>query len=410
MRTRAALALLAAGMAGGCGSRSSGTVQAEAPAKAATPAHAAGAEKTITIEPEAQRLGGIVVSRVESRSIPVTVSASGRLTWNEDRTVHVGAIAEGRVAKVLVSLGDTVRAGQVLARIHSHDVHEMRAEYAKAVQELSRRRSAQQSAERLRDRASRLYELKAGSLEALEVAQAELRDAQAAVTQGSTDVQRARTHLEEFLGIPAEDSGHEEGKHDEDADFIPVRASAAGLVVARQATPGAVVQMAAELFTIADVSSLWMIANVAESDLAKLRVGMPVNVRVQAFPDQVFVGRLQRLGEQLDASTRTLQTRVLVPNRGGRLKPEMYASAEMEEGQTRPALFIPAEAVQDVNGQSVVFVRRSQQEFIPRAVQAGREQGGELVVLAGLRAGEQIVTKGSFVVKSQLLKNTLSEE
>jgi cobalt-zinc-cadmium efflux system membrane fusion protein len=116
------------------------------------------------------------------------------------------------------------------------------------------------------------------------------------------------------------------------------------------------------------------------------------------------------LGEQLDKETRTLQVRVAVPNQQGLLKPEMYATAAFQQSVRRPALFVPEQAVQDINGVPAVFVRRSSNQFESRAVQTGQRSNGEVEILDGLKPQEQVVVKGSFMLKSELLKNSIKEE
>jgi cobalt-zinc-cadmium efflux system membrane fusion protein len=302
-----------------------------------------------------------------------------------------------------------VKAGDVLARMHSHEIHESRAAYRMAVAEAARLRSNEAYARRLRDRASRLYELKAGSLEQVEHAETELRNAETAARNAEIEVDRTKRHLTEFLGIPAE----EDDKHDHDNpdhDLIPARAPATGVVLTRSVTPGTVVSAAGDLFVIADLSTLWAIAEVNEEHLSKLRVGMPARVSVQAYPNRAFNGRIGKLGETLDPATRTVQVRIDLPNGAGLLKPEMYAAAEIELGGSEAGLFVPAEAPQELRGQTVVFVRKSAEEFQARPVELGSHVDASVQVVRGLAPGEPVVSFGSFILKSEFLKATLAEE
>jgi multidrug efflux pump subunit AcrA (membrane-fusion protein) len=133
-------------------------------------------------------------------------------------------------------------------------------------------------------------------------------------------------------------------------------------------------------------------------------------VQVRAYPGREFNGRILKLGEALDKETRTLQVRVAIPNPQGLLKPEMYATAAFQQRTRRPALFVPEEAVQDINGVPAVFVRRSPTEFESRAVQTGQRTNGEVEIQDGLKPQELVVVKGSFMLKSELLKNSIKEE
>ncbi|HBY63022.1 MAG TPA: hypothetical protein DEH78_24640, partial [Solibacterales bacterium] len=221
---------------------------------------------------------------------------------------------------------------------------------------------------------------------------------------------RTRQHLEEFLGIPADHTDeHHAGAFDHDDDLIPVRAPAPGVVLTRNVTPGTVVTPASDLFILADLSSLWAVLSVNEEHLSKLRTGLPVRVRVQAYESE-FPGKIVRIGEELDPATRTIQVRVQLDNRSLRLKPEMYATAAIELGGSAPGIFVPQEAAQEVGGQTVVFARRGATDFAVLPVETGRGVEGRLRVLRGLKGGETVVVRGSFVLKSQLLKASLSEE
>jgi cobalt-zinc-cadmium efflux system membrane fusion protein len=131
---------------------------------------------------------------------------------------------------------------------------------------------------------------------------------------------------------------------------------------------------------------------------------------VQAYPNRAFGGRIGKLGEALDPATRTVQVRVDLPNPGGLLKPEMYATAEIELGGSDLGLFIPAEAPQELRGQTVIFVLKGPEEFEARPVELGPSVEGSVQVVRGLKPGDQVVSFGSFILKSEFLKASLAEE
>jgi cobalt-zinc-cadmium efflux system membrane fusion protein len=231
------------------------------------------------------------------------------------------------------------------------------------------------------------------------------------VSNAAVEVDRTRRHLVEFLQIPADVPDHPADQpHDDELDLIPIKSPAAGTLMTRSVTPGTVVEPAGELFVVSDLATLWAIASVGEEHLSPLREGMPARVYVQAYPGAGFPGRIGKLGEELDATTRTVKVRVDVPNRDGRLKPEMYATIEIELGGSTPALFVPQQALHEVNGQAVVFVRHAPDRFEVRAVQTGHGIEGAQEITGGLRPGDAVVTRGSFAIKSQLLKSSLGEE
>jgi cobalt-zinc-cadmium efflux system membrane fusion protein len=394
-----ALVLLA-----GC-SRGKEPVRAEsAPAKPAAP-------EGVELTADQQKEAGVQWATVQPRSMPETLRVSGRLTVNENRTWHVGAITEGRVIRIYANTGDTVGAGQVLARLHSHEIHEARSEFKKAKAEVVRVTAQEAYMRRLRDRAKRLLDLKAASQEQLEHAESEWRKAVIDLENAKTEESRTRTHLEDFLDVPAEPpADHKDGETEHEDDLIPVKAPAAGHVLKRIANVGSVVTAGEEMFELTDVSNIWMIAAVPEEHLGKVRAGMNVNVEVQAYPGTTFRGRIARIADTLDPATRTAQVRVELASAGGKLKPEMYAVAEIATGGSAPSMFVPEAAVQELKNQKVVFVRDEQGRFQPRPVDVGRSLNGETEIRAGLKTGDAVVTKGAFTLKSQLLKSSLSEE
>lgn len=393
-----------AALAGLCGCGAPPVAETKAAEKSAEAKKKPG---EVVLSPESQKTGGIEVETIQPTSVSQSISATGQLTVNEDQTFMVGALLDGRVVSVAAKVGDRVQSGQVMARIHSHDVHEARAAYKSADLELARARMAESYAQRLRDRAKRLFDLRAGSQQELDSAEAELRNAQTAVRDAQVKVEREKSHIIEFLDVPLEDDDHT-GK--DPADYVPVKAPASGVVIDRKATPGTVVSMGDEMFRLTTTETLWMIANVNEADLGQLRVGLPVRILVRAYPNRPFHGRILRLGEQLDPTTRTLQVRVFVQNPGNMLKPEMFATAEIGRGDTMQKLFVPEAAAQDMNGSRVVFVRTAADRFEVRPIEVRRALNGMMEVTNGIRPGDSVAVKGSFILKSQMLKGSLEAE
>lgn len=399
---------LAAFLLAGCGKP---TAPANVEAAKAEPAKAERDRNVIELDADQQKQAAIKIEEVVSRNTSQVISASGRITMNEDRSWHVGAIAEGRVVRVYVNPGERVKKDQRLAGMHSHDIHETRAEYRKAQAELARSRSALAYSQKQRDRARRLYDLKAASLEQVEHAESELRNAQTAVENADTELARHRLHIVEVLQLPLDEHDeHKEGDTDHETDLIPIKAPADGVVITRKISVGSVASPGEEIFTIADLSSVWMIAQVNEAQLGKLRVGAAVRVQVQAYPERSFTGRITKIGDQLDPATRTIQVRVELANAGGMLKPEMYCTAEIPVGGSEPAVYIPQSSVQQVNGQSVVFIQKNADRFEVRLVQTGKNMDASVEIMQGLQAGDRVVTQGSYLLKSQLLKASLAEE
>ena len=366
----------------------------------------------VTIGKTEQNAAHIVLGTVQEKQVAQTVTAPGKLVTNEDRTWRVGAIAPGKIDEVFVKVGDFVHAGQILAKIHSHDVHEARAAYREATTELDRARSTVAYAIQRRNRAKRLLELKAGSRQDFESAENGLVDAEAAVAKALAEVRKERIHLTDVLHVSLEAANEAEPNQQQsvDTEDIPVYAPASALVLERRATVGTVVSAGDVLFSLTDTSSLWMIAAANETDLSLLRAGQRAEIRVRAYAGKLFSGRILKLGEQLDPTTRTLEVRILVPNPEGLLKPEMFASAAILQPQRRAAIFLPDSAIQDIDGMPAVFVQRTETQFETRSIKPGQHANGETEISEGVRPGEIIVLKGAFLLKSELLKSRIQEE
>lgn len=384
----------------------SGNARGPSPAAPETVSKSPKDGSVIVLDDVQQQKGHVVVAPVRATEVANTLIVPGRLTVSEDQTWHVGAIASGRIQAISARVGDSVSTGQILGRIHSHEVHEARAGYEEARTELQRSQSAEDYAQQRRARAQRLFELKAGSRQDLESAELGLRNAQAAHEKAQSELEKERAHLNIFQ-VPFDDPAPDNGNSE--ADDIPVPAPASGLVLERKASVGSVVNAGDELFAITDMSNLWMIAAANEIDLSMLHEGQRVHIEVRAYPGRDFSGRILKLGEELDPETRTLQVRILVPNPRGLLRPEMYATASLQQSARRSAVFVPEEAVQEINGLPVVFVRHARNEFEARAVKPGEQAAGETEIREGLSGSESIVVKGSFLLKSQMLKSTIQD-
>jgi cobalt-zinc-cadmium efflux system membrane fusion protein len=353
----------------------------------------------------AEQLSGMIETQiVEPSEQQETLPVTGRIALADNRTWRVGVLVTGRVEAVYAGLGDYVHKGQVLARVHSHEVHDARAQYETALSEMSRLQAAAALAQRNYDRMQTLLSLKAASIQQTDQARQELVSAQAALKNGQIEIDRDRIHLEDNLGIPADLPAN---NHGEGADLIPVSAPGSGYILKKNVSPGASVEPSMDLFAIGDISEVWMLASVRQENLGTLRLGQSVAVTLAGFPGQRFSGHITNLGQELDPTTRAMQVRIVLNNSENRLKPEMLATAEIPVGSVKSTLAVPADALQQVNGQDVVFVRTAPDRFAIRSVRVGETVNDQIRVFEGLSAGEQVVVKGSFLLKSQLLRSTI---
>jgi len=165
-----------------------------------------------------------------------------------------------------------------------------------------------------------------------------------------------------------------------------------------------------EVFTVVDTSVVWVLADIYERDLGKVREGLTARVKVPAYPDTIFTGKITYVGDVLDADSRTAKLRCVVLNPDGRLKLEMFATVEIPLPVRGEAIVVPAAAVQVVGDLQVVFVQKGETQFEKRVVEVGERSGEWIEIRSGLRAGERIVSEGAFYVKSALLKDQISGE
>lgn len=369
------------------------------------------AGRVVRLTPEALAMARLVLQEASSRSIPHTIRGSGRIAINENRLWRVGAVSDGLLVEMYANVDDPVRRGQVLARQHSRAVSDARAAYAEAANNLATFETRRSFLQAQAARARRLYDLKAASEQQVQQAESDVRDVEGQIANAKAELQRQRIHIEEFLHVQPESSKApgDLASGYKSTDLIPVTSPVSGMVMERPAAPGTIVPMAQTLYVISDLSNLWMIAEVQQQHLAALREGMEVAVHTQAFPEEIFPGRIARIGAELNPATRTVSVRIEVPNPQMRLRPEMYADAEIATSGSETGVFLPTDAIQDLNGQAVAFVRVAEGAFAVRPVETGAPRDGMRLILSGVNAGEQVVVRGSFLLKSKLLEASLAE-
>ncbi|MDQ1291468.1 MAG: rane fusion protein heavy metal efflux system [Nitrospirota bacterium] len=320
-----------------------------------------------------------------SREFPATVRS------NENELAEVTTLTRGRVVKVHVDVGQDVKKDTLLAMLHSSDLGVAEGAYLKAKAKLH-------EAELVYERAKDLHAHKAVSLAELQRREAEMKTARA-------EARETQNRLE-LLGVTRQELERLGREHTIKAD-VPLRAPFDGRILMRNITRGEVVEPQQRLFTVADLSDVWVVGNVPEKDVESIRKDQKVDVIVSAYPHAIFPGTITYVGDVLDPATRTMRLRVTVPNPDRFLKPEMFATVRVYAASTPDALTVPLKAVQNGPAGKMVFVRRGANEFEVRTVKVGSEQGEVVTVLDGVSDGEQVVTKGSFVLKSELERHKI---
>ena len=338
----------------------------------------------VALSKDAADRAGIEVTRVTARVGAETLRLPGIVEPNAYRHVTVTSLVGGRIVRVSAQLGDRVRKGQAIAQIYSADLAEARTKYVAA-------KTMLEAHDRELQRTEKLVEIGAASRQELERIHAE----HAAQT---AEVESARSRLQ-LLGVDTD--GRSPSKQENATTNIP--APMDGVVVERLANVGLNVDPTTKLFTVVDLSNVWVVADVYERDLRHVREGARANVTIPAYPDRPVVGRVSFIDPQLNVTARTARIRVDVANPRGDLRLGMYTNVEIELASERSVPAVPKGAVQDVGGRQVVYVLmpNDPEKFVERDVQLGRTLGDLIEVVSGLSAGESVVSKGSFFVRAE---------
>ena len=336
------------------------------------------------VVPAEELLAQLKLATVTSQPVAETLRVAGRIDFDEQRLARIGATITGRVTEIEAVLGQTVKKGDVLARLNSSELSTQQLAYlkARAVLELNRRNA---------ERAKALFEADV-------IAAAELQRRQSEYQISVAETRAAADQLQ-LLGVtPA--AIERLGKHGAVNSLTPVVATLSGVVVERKLAQGQVVQPADALFVVADLSNLWAVAQVPEQQVSQVKAGQSVSIEVPALGNEKLLGKLIYVGQTIDPETRTVLVRTALDNSDGRLKPAMLASMLIE---AKPAdrLVIPASAVVRENDMDHVFVAEEAGAFRLVRVKLGVEQGGQRVVLSGLKGQERVVVDGAFHLNNE---------
>jgi cobalt-zinc-cadmium efflux system membrane fusion protein len=215
------------------------------------------------------------------------------------------------------------------------------------------------------------------------------------------EVMRSIEELE-HIGITIDEKAAGEDMP-ESTEQIPVRTPLTGVVLERLVTQGTTVTPGAPMFVVSELSMLWAVAEVDESQLARLQVGRPVDVQVAAYPDAHFAGTISFIADMVNPKTRRITVRATLPNPDGRLKPEMFATITLGQSDPHSITVVPRDAIQVVDGREVVFIEVAPGRFRAQPVSAGAESDAGVEIREGLSDNDRIVASGSFVLKSELM-------
>lgn len=348
-----------------------------------------GAELQVDLAPDDLKKAQIQTVRVSKGATASKLRVPGVVKANEYHEVRVTPLVGGVIKQVPVVLGDHVRRGQTLAVIFSSELAEAGTQYLAMLAELE---ADHKKLERTRN----LVKLGAAS-------QQELEEVAASHAAHESHVRAA---LERLKLLGASDRQIETLRQAEQINpNLIVPAPIDGVVLARGANQGLVVNPAQELFTVVDLSTVWVMASVNEKDFASVRLGSTATITAPAYPGRAWKGRVSYIEPQVDTNSRTAQARIEVVNPGDSLRIEMYTDVDFTtEGATGPV--VPEAAVQSIGERQFVFVpvKNSEGSFALRQVRLGPAANGHFAVLEGLKPEEVVVTGGSFILKAEAIR------
>lgn len=362
------------------------------PVVAKPPGDAATAGIVILPASESSRIGLVVqpVTRSEfrtSRDFPAILQP------NQRAMADITTLVRGRVVDVYADLGQQVEANALLAILYSSELGLAQSAYLKS-------RAKLHVAEQAYGRAQFLLREKV-------IGEAEAQRRQAEMLSMQAEAHEGRNHLK-LLGMSEEEMRRLDRTR-EIRSHVPIVAPFAGRIIGRNLTRGEVVETTEKLFVVADLSEVWVRANIPEKDIPFVHTvhasgGRQAEVRVNAYPREVFKATITYVGDVLDPATRTMQLRLELPNPEGKLKPEMFATIRLYSESQPDRLAVPESALQRDRDRTFVFVQRNANEYEAREVQTGESNGTLTTIHGGLNEGDPVVTQGAFILKSELLK------
>lgn len=370
-----------------------GCDRAPVPAEESRPKRSSDEVRLVRLPPDEVIRSGVTVEPVERTAFRTYRTFPGVVRPNENALANITTLVRGRVAEVHADLGQEVKPNQLLAVLHSGDLGLAQSAYLKA-------RARRHVAEQAYQRAQFLFKESV-------IGQAEAQRREGEMISIRAEAQEAREGLR-LLGMDDKEIRTLE-RTQTIRSHVPIVAPFAGRVITRDLTKGELVETTHKLFAVADLSTVWVVANVSEKDVSYVHraaavPNQPVEVFVAAYPDDVFQGTVSYVGDVLDSVTRTMQVRLTLENSTGRLKPEMFATIRVLSEPAPDVLVVPEAAVQHDRDRSFVFVQREPGVFEARTVRLGGRNGTVVEVLEGVREGEAVVMEGAFTLKSELLK------
>lgn len=347
-----------------------------------------------------QQMAQIKTQVVCSIAFQIEKAAVGRIAFNDDATTPVFSPYTGRIVRLFAKPGDDIQKGAPLFELDTPDLVQAESDLISAYGAVLKARNQLELARRTAARQDDLYQAKAVALKDWEQAQSDVRNAESDLRSAEGVHAGARDRLRVFGKTDADITATEE--HRTIDRITRVFSPIAGTIATRKVGPGQFVKPDTPdpLFTIANLSTMWVLANVNEADIGLIQLGQPIEVEILAYPGETFRARIANIGAAVDSGTRRIPVRAEVANARRRLKAEMFATFRILTSGAVTAPAVPVSAVVRDGDAATVWVATAPNQFTRRAVTLGLEQRGALQVVSGLKAGETIAIEGALLLSN----------
>jgi len=352
-------------------------------------------------------------ANAELRPLVRSVQTTGVVSFDARHLAQVSSPSRGRIEAIDVVVGQRVRAGQRLAVLDDFDLSDVRSQVASAQAAVTDATVAATTAQVALTRATELVGIGA-------MAQSELERRRSMVASAQATLHSREAELQKWLGMRQRlvPTGSLARSGDNAAltrlgpgdSLGAVVAPFDGVINSVGAAPGDIVDTSLQIFAVADLSTVWLQANVPERELGTIKEGDAVAVTVDAYPGKQFAGHVTYIADQVDPNTGTVTVRCDLPNPDGALRANMFATANIASPLGRDAVLVPDSALQDVDGQTAVFIPSGAGHFAKQVVRTGVSSGGFTEIIEGVKAGTQVVTNGSYWLKADFLQNAIPDE
>ncbi|WP_094604297.1 Cation efflux system protein CusB [Sporomusa silvacetica DSM 10669] len=320
---------------------------------------------TVTLDAKARQLAGVQTAQAIVKPLAKEIKTTGKIAMNESGRTYITSRVEGRVDELYVTAdGETIAPGQAIAAVYSPTYIAAQEEYLLTLENVQK-----------------------------------LKNAGKDIVQINKSLVGASRRKLQLLNVPDSDITHLEHTRQIN-DHMTIYAQFGGTVLEKQVLPGAFIMPGDKLYSLSDLSTVWLYADIYEKDIAGIKPGQPVMVNSGAYPGETFTGQVTFINPVLDDATRTVKVRVEMANPSGKLKPNMFVNANVQI-PLGDSLVIPESSILDTGSRKIVFVAQSEDTFVKREVVTGQYADGYVQILSGLQPGETVVTAATFLIDSQ---------